>query len=213
MTAAVSRTVLSLAVRCLGTDRREWALAMQAEFEAAVDDGKPFAFALGCLVAAWCEMVKQGEGRLVLAKYALALGLLIPMAALQFEQAMRFSMFLEEGLPYAMQAASAGQNPYLIWSQNSAAPTLLILWLLLGMAQLCLAWVLVEGDWPRVVKVGALIAAATITLSLFTGVLMLDLSPLIAQVAEQGIALAAIIATARWHARLFSPASPDLFAS
>ena len=108
---------------------------MQAEFEAAAEDGKPLAFAIGCLIAAWREMVKQGEGRLALANYALALGLLIPMAVQQFEQAVGFSMFLGAGIP----ARSAGQNPYLIWSQNSAAPVLLVLWLLLGIAHLCLA--------------------------------------------------------------------------
>ena len=185
---------------------------MQAEFEAAVDDGKPLVFAIGCLVAAWRDMVKQGEGRLVLAKYALAFGLLIPMAALQLEQAIGFSLFLGEGLPHGMLGAGADQNPYLIWSQNSAVPTLLILWLLLAMAHLCLAWGLVEGDWSRVVKFGALIGAATITLSLFAGVLMLDLSPLMAQGAELGVELAAIVATARWHARLFPHTSPDLLA-
>ena len=183
---------------------------MQAEFEAAIEDGTPLVFAIGCLIAAGREMANQGEGRLVLANYALALGLLIPMAALQFEQAIRFSIFPGAGQPYGMLAAGAGQNPYLIWSQTSAVPGLLILWLLLGMAHLCLAWVLVEGDWPRVIKFGALIVATTITLSLFTGVLMLDLSPLIAQVAKLGIEFAAILATARWHARLFSHASSEL---
>jgi hypothetical protein len=208
MTAALSRAVMSLAGRCLGTDRQEWALAMQAEFEAAAEDGKPLAFAIGCLIAAWREMVKQGEGRLALANYALALGLLIPMAVQQFEQAVGFSMFLGAGIP----ARSAGQNPYLIWSQNSATPVLLVLWLLLGIAHLCLAWVLVEGDWPRVVKFGALIGAATITLSLFTGVLMLDPSPLIAQAGELAIELSALLASARWHSQLLANGSPELLA-
>ena len=209
MTAAVSRAVMSLAARCLGDERQDWGLAMRAEFEAAVENGKPFVFAIGCLIAGWYEMVKQGGGRLVLANYTLALGLLLPMAVMQFDRAIGFAMFLRVG---GMQAAGAGQNPYLIWSQNSAAPVLLILWLLLGMAHLCLAWLLVEEDWPRVVKIGTLIGAATVTLSLFTGVLMLDPSPLIAQSAELGIELVAIIATARWHARVFLSASPESLA-
>lgn len=94
---------------------------MQAEFDAAVEDGKPFVFAIGCLIAAWRGMVKQGEGRLVLANYALALGMLVPMAALQFEQAIGFFM------PHGILAAGAGQSPYLIWFQSSAVPVLLIL--------------------------------------------------------------------------------------
>lgn len=77
------------------------------------------------------------------------------------------------------------------------------------MAHLCLAWVLVEGVWPRVVKFGALIGAVTIALSLFTGVLMLDLSSLVVQVAGLGIELATILATARWDARLFAHAAPE----
>lgn len=210
MTAVVSRAVMSLAGRCIGADRQEWGLAMQGEFEAAVDDGKPFVFAIGCLVAAWREMVKQGEGRLFLANYALALGLLLPMAAVQFEQAIGFYMFPGGSVVGDMRAGGAGQSPYLIWSQNSALPVLLIMWLLLGMAHLCLAWVLVEGDWPRVVKFVALIGAITMALFLFAGLLMLDLSPLISHVATLAIGLAAILTTARWHTRLLSPASPEL---
>ena len=183
---------------------------MQAEFEAAVEDGKPFMFAIGCVIAAWREMFKQSEGRLALANYALALGLLIPMAALQFKHAIGFSIFPRDRLSYGMQAAGAAQNPYLMFSQNSAMPVLLSMWLLLGLAHLRLAWVLVEGDWPRVVKYGALIGAATIALSLFTGVLMLDLSPMGALIAEFGIELMAIGASAWWHDRLSSHAAPEL---
>jgi len=178
---------------------------MQAEFEAAVEDGKPFLFAVGCLVAAWREMARHGEGRLVLANYALALGLLLPMAVFQFGQAIGFPSTFPAG-------GGAEQNPYLTWSQNSAVPVLAVLWLMLGMAHLCLAWVLVEGDWLRVVKCGALIGATTVTLFLFMGILVLDLSPLISQATELGIELAAILTAARWHDRLFSSASRELLA-
>jgi hypothetical protein len=80
------------------------------------------------------------------------------------------------------------------------------------MAHLCLAWMLVEGDWPRVVKCGTLIGAAMITLSLFTGVLMLDLSPLTAQFVELAIELAAVVSISRWQMRVSSDASPELLA-
>ncbi len=183
---------------------------MQVEFEAAVDDGNPFMFAIGCLIAAWRDMMKQSEGRLAVANYALAIGLLVPMAALQFKQAVDFSTFPREGLSYGMQAAGAVRNPYLMFSQNSATPVLLSLWMLLGLAHLRLAWVLVEGDWPRVVKYSALIGAATIALSLFTGVLMLDLLPMGVLIAAFGIELMTIGASAWWHARLASRAVPDL---
>jgi hypothetical protein len=186
---------------------------MEAEFEAAVEDGKPFAFATGCLIAAWREMVNHDEGRLVLANYALALGLLLPMAALQFVRAIGVSsIFHGQESPYGLLALGAGASPYLVWSQISAVPALLILWLLLGIAHLCLAWVLVEGDWARVVKFGAVIGAVTVTLLLFAGVLLLDLSSFILQATELGIELAAIAGAARWQARLLSNGPTELVA-
>ncbi|WP_380785490.1 hypothetical protein [Sphingomonas sp. R86521] len=183
-------------------------MAMEAEFEAAVEDRRPFLFALGCLFAAWREMGKHSEGRLTLANYALALGLLIPMAALQFQQAVGF-LTSAEGQAFGTSGFGAGPNPYLIWSQNSAIPILLIIRLLLGMAHLCLAWMLVEGDWSRALKCGTLIAAAMITLSLFTGVLMLDLSPLRVQFLKLAIELAAVVSISRWHIRVLSDGLPE----
>ena len=209
MTVAVSRALLSLASRSLGSDRRAWAMAMEVEFEEAVDDGRPLMFALGCLIAAWREIGKRSEGRLTLASYALAVGVLIPMAALQFQQAAGF-LSSGEGLPFGMPGAGATLNSYLIWSQSCATPILLIMWLLLGATHLCLAWMLVEGDWPRIMKCSTLIGAAMITLSLFTGVLMLDMSPLSVPVAALAIKFAAIVAMFRWHERTFPLASPEL---
>ncbi len=211
MTVAVSRALLALASRSLGSDRRTWAMAMEAEFEAAVEDRRSFLFALGCLFAAWREIGKHSEGRLIVATYALALGVLIPMAAMQFQQAVGF-LSSADGPPFGNPSASDGPNLYLIWSQNSAIPVLLVTWLLLGMAHLFLAWMLVEGDWPRIVKCGTLIGAAMITLSLFMGVLMLDLSSLRAQVAELAIEFVAVVSISRWHARVLADASRDLLA-
>ncbi|WP_445191877.1 hypothetical protein ACT009_15070 [Sphingomonas sp. Tas61C01] len=175
---------------------------MEVEFEEAVDDGKPLTFAFGCLIAAWREIGKHSEGRLFIANYALALGLIIPMAALQFQQAVGF-LSSTDGLPFGMRGAGAGLNSYLIWSQSSATPIMLIMWLLLGVTHLCLAWLLVERDWIRVVKCGTLIGAAMITLSLFTGILMLDMSPLSVPIAELAIEFAAICTMFRWHGRVF----------
>ena len=182
---------------------------MEVEFEEAVDDGKPLMFALGCLIAAWREIGKRSEGRLTLANYALAVGLLIPMAALHFQQAGAF-LSPPDGPPFGMPGAGAGLNSYLIWSQRSATPILLIMWLLLGVTHLCLAWLLVERDWIRVVKCGTLIAAAMITLSLFTGILMLDMSPLSVPIAELAIEFVAIGTMFQWHGRVFPLASSPL---
>lgn len=208
MTAAVSRALLLVAGRCLGTHRQDWALAMDAEFEAAIEDGKPFAFAIGCLIAAWREMIRQSEGRLVLTNYALTLGLILPMAALQFGQVIGLRMPFERLLPSALIGAQG--NPYLILSLNSALPILAILWLLLGAAHLRLAWVFLEGDWSRIVRSGALIAAATTTLSLVSGILMIDLSLLFPQVAGLGVELTAIFASSWWHSRLSARMSVEL---
>lgn len=203
MTASVARAMMSLAEACLGQERQEWTSAMQAEFTVAVEDGRPLAFASGCLMAAWCEMARDGEGRLVLASYGLALGLLIPIAGRQFERAAGFFMFPSTDL---LQAGAA-HNPYLVWSQNSAALVLLLLWLSLGLAQLGLAWMVVEGNWPRVVKLGAFIGATTVTLLLFAAVSMFELAPLGAHVCDLGLELAALVATARWRAWLTSRAT------
>lgn len=204
MTAPVSRALMVIALRCLGGSRREWALAMRGEFDMAVADGKPFAFAAGCLVAAWREMPNHAEGRLVLSTYALALGVLIPMAALQFGLALRFSsVFAGREAFSGLLLVGGAQNPLITPCQLDGAPCLLALWLLIGVAHLRLAWVLVELDWARVAKVGALIGAALMTLFIFTAALFVDLTFVVLQTAAVAIEFTAIVAAARRHARLF----------
>src|SRR4051812_24139343 len=61
MRAALARALIALATACLGYGRREWALAMQAELEAAAEHDRPIAFAAGCLLAAWREMPRHEE--------------------------------------------------------------------------------------------------------------------------------------------------------
>jgi len=213
MMLAVAKALMSLATCCLGESRRDWAFAMQGEFDAAIEEGCPLTFAAGCLIAAWREMPRQAEGRLVLANYALALGLLLPMAVLQFTHAIGvILLFIGQVGPGGLLSSGGTQNPYLVWSQLSAAPILLMLWLLLGVGHLRLAWVLVDRDWSSVVKVGALIGAATVTLFTFMGVLFLDVGSLISHAAALAFEFAAIIAAARGQARLVLAASPDLLA-
>ena len=207
MTGALARTVMALATCCLGESRREWALAMRAEFDVAVADGRPLAFATGCLAAAWREMPSHAEGRLVLANYALALGLLIPMAVLQFALALGFSSLFAGGEPTSgVLLAGATQNPYFAWTQLDAVPCLLVLWLLLGLGHLRLAWVLVDRDWARVASVGALIGAILATLLIVMGALLLDVTFVILQAAAVAIELTALAAAARRHALLLPTA-------
>lgn len=207
MTATLADLAMRLAICSLGQRRRQWALAMQAEFDAAAVDGQPFAFAAGCLIAAWTEMPRHEQGRFVLANYALALGLLIPMAALQLGWAvgLSYSPFGLGGL-HGVLGLGAAQQPYLADAYPSALPDLLGLWVLLGVAHLRLAWLLLERDWSRILGIGALAVAASATLAIFSSVLFLDDAGVGLQALLLAIELSAIYASARWHARLFPAA-------
>jgi hypothetical protein len=213
MRLALSKAMMSLAMGCLGESRREWAFAMRGEFGAAVEEGRPLPFAAGCLMAACREMPRHPEGRLALASHALALGLLIPMAALQFVCAIGFPSAPQgSGLIHGMLAAGWTQAPYLVSAQQSAVPALLFLRLLLGAGQLRLAWVLLERDWTQAFNIGALIAAVMVTLFLFMEVLFLNGLVLILQVAVLAIELSAVLVAARSHAQLSLDAAPEILA-
>ncbi|HEX8414784.1 MAG TPA: hypothetical protein VF637_12990 [Sphingomicrobium sp.] len=204
MMAVAARALMSLATCCLGEDRRDWALAMQGEFEAAVHKRESLAFAAGCLFAAWREMPKQEEGRFVLANYTLALGVLIPMAVLQLACAIGSpNVFTGQSGSYQMLSDGGGKGPFLMDAQLSAAPALLVIWLLLGIGHLRLAWVLVERNWAGVTKVAATIAATAVALFIFSEVLFFDVASLLPQAAMLGIELALVFVVARWEASIF----------
>ncbi|MXO89139.1 hypothetical protein [Alteraurantiacibacter aestuarii] len=184
---------------------------MRAEFHVAVLEGRPFAFAAGCLVAAWSEMPNHGEGRLVLTNYAVALGLLIPMAVLQFALAFGSSSVFFGGEAFSsVLLAGATHHPLLASSQIKAAPCLLALWLMLGTGHLHLAWALVERNWARVVKVSAFVGATLVALFIITGALFLDETFVILQAAALAIELSVLIVVARQHARIFPNADAEI---
>lgn len=214
MTAILSRAVMLLAVRCFGESRREWAQAMQAEFEIAVAAGKPLGFATGCLVAAWGEMPRHAEGRQVLANYFLALVVLIPMAVLPVALAFGLSSALAPAEPSdgLLLAGASQKNPVLAWPQLGAAPSLVTLWLLLGVAHLVLAWRLVEHDWARAIKVGALIGATLATLFMMMAALALDLTFVTLTTMAIAVELSAIAAAVRWQMRCLPHGSPEMAA-
>ena len=205
MTAAAARTVMSLAACCLGESRREWALAMQAEFETAIEDGRPLLFATGCLLAAWREMPAHEQGRFVLVNHALALGVLIPVAVLQFE--------CLAGLPFlslgrgGLRAMLTPSSVYLAGAYHSAIGPAVALWLLLGAGHLRLAWLVLERKWADVVRIGALTLAASATFVIFAVVLFLDDAGIAAQAVLLAMELTAIYALARWHDRAFPDAA------
>ncbi|MFA6113910.1 MAG: hypothetical protein WC729_07950 [Sphingomonas sp.] len=208
MKATVSRAVMALAVCCLDESRREWSAAMLAEFEAAVTDGKPLLFAIGCLAAAWREMLTRERGRFVLTNYALVLGVMIPMAALQIGCALLGLPYLypgQHGLSGALLEGGTHEG-LLRGVYQAAIPSLAFLQLLIGLGHLRIAWVMLNRDWAGVTRSGMRMLAAAATLILFMGVLFLDSTQALLQGAVLAIELAAVSMVARWHVQL-SPAA------
>lgn len=176
MTAVAARLVMTLATRCFGDRRREWALAMAAEFEAAAEDGKPLSFAIGCLAAAWREMPTHAEGRFALASHALAVGLFVPMAALLITGVLLGFPYLspDQVGVHGLLAASGGPEPSFNEGNRAAVPSLAALVFLLGVGHLLIAWAMLDRDWARVMVMGKLNAAVAATLVGFMAVLFLD---------------------------------------
>lgn len=205
MTRALSRALMALACHCLGEGRREWAQAMQAEFDAVAEDGRPLSFAIGCLWGALRQMPLHEEGRFVLTNYALALVIMIPMAAIQIGWAVFSlpSLFAEhEGLRGTLAPAQA---MLVGGAYRAAVPSLTILLLLSGAGQLRIAWLLLERDWSRVTSTGMAILAAITTLILFMGSVFLDAGQAVTQAAVLAIELAVLAGLSRWHAELDLP--------
>jgi hypothetical protein len=212
MKVAIARAVMALAVASLSESRRQWSLAMQMEFETAVEEGKPLLFAIGCLTAAWREMVTREEGRFLLTSYALALGLMLPMAALQIGCAVTGLPYLypgQTGLRGALLQGGA-QEALLRGVYQAAVPSLSLLLLLLGLGHLRIAWAMLDRDWSRVQRTGMLTLAAAATLVIFMSTLFLDGRQAMLQAAVLAIELATLSVVARWHTQLFpAPLAED----
>jgi hypothetical protein len=206
MKRAVSRVLMAMAVGCLGESRREWSTAMLAEFEAAADEGDALPFAGGCLVAAWREMSKREEGHFLLSSYGLALGLMVPMAALQIGCAVMGLPYLfpgSDGLPVPLVKGGA-HEVLLRTAYLNGVPSFTLLLLVLGVGHLRLAWVMLEHDWSRVVHVAAAMVAAAATLVFVMSAFFLDSSGALLQIAMLAIELVIVALVARWHARIFA---------
>ena len=185
MSALVARAVMTLAARCMGDHRRDWARAMAAECEFAAADGRALSFAGGCLIAAWRAMPGDRQGRFTLASHALAVGVMVPVAA----------ALLFVAVFGVMDATSINA------ANRPAMPAVTVLILALSTGQLRLAWLLLERDWERLVQTAMQVAAATLTLASFAAVLFLGDARAWWPVAFVAIELAAVVALAR------SPAS------
>lgn len=211
MKTAVSRAVMALAACFLDESRREWSAAMRAEFEVAIDEGKPLLFATGCLAAAWRELLTRERGRFVLTSYGLVLGLMIPMAALQIGCALLGLPYLypgQRGLTGALLEGGA-HEVLLRGIYQAAIPSLALLQLLIGLGQLRIAWAMLERDWAGVLRLGTITLAAAATLILFMSVLFLNGAQALLQGAVLAIELTIVWAVTQWHAQLFPAAGTE----
>lgn len=194
---------MALATRCLGDRRREWAAAMQGEFDAASEDGRPLAFSAGCLWAAWRELPTHEEGRYAIGSHILSFVLLVPTAALLASSIFAdfpLSYLRQAGL-YALPGAIGRYEPFLSDGNRAAISSLAVLVALLAALHLRLAWLVLERDWTRVVNTGTMLAAVTATLVIFTAMVFADHAATLAHAAVLAVELAAIAALERWHTR------------
>ncbi|MBX3592952.1 hypothetical protein [Sphingomonas sp.] len=204
MKRMLSRAIMAVATCCMDENRQPWSLAMRGEFEEAIAEGKPLRFALGCLAAAWQDMAMRETGRFTLTGYALVLGVMLPMAAIQLGCALFDFPYLypgQSGLRGAMLEGRA-HEPLLRGVYQAATPSILFLQLLLAAGHFRIAWVMLERDWQRVARIGTWMGAATLTLMLFMSVLFLDCSRALFQAALLAIELATVALVAKRHAQM-----------
>jgi hypothetical protein len=197
-----------MAVLCFGDHRREWALAMQAEFEVAADEGEPLKFALGCLAGALREMPFHEEGRFALSNHLLSVGVVIPMAVLLLASVVLGHPFLALDETGAGGIMLSGTPTFPIVPANRPGLQQMTgITFALGLGHLYMAWAMLDRDWTRVAVAGRFGASAMITIVIFTGVLFLDDTCALPQAVAIAIELTAIWSLVRWHADLPDAAS------
>jgi hypothetical protein len=208
MRVSLARAMLGLATLCMATKHHAWGLAMQAELEEAIEAGKPLRFALGCLAASLCRMPTHEEGRFSLTAHGLAIGLMVPLAALQIGgTVLGISHLLHIG---SFAAAGSLQAYFLAGAYRVAIPLLAILTLLLGLGHLRMAWMLLERDWRRVETMAAFTLAAAMTSIVLIGLLDFDIAQALRQCAIVLIELAGLAVLGLWHTELPERACIDL---
>lgn len=213
MRMTIARAMMAVAVHCLGDHRRDWALAMQTEFDRAAEAGEPLSFAFGCLSAAWRELLAHEEGRFVLASHLLAVGLIVPMAALLLSSVALSFPYWKSDVAEDIQLLATGGIILPVNDGNRAGlPLLAFLTLMLGLGHPCMAWVLLNRDWKHVAVMGQGGAAVMLTIVTFTGVLFLQNAFILPQATAVAVELAAIWFLAQWHEAL-PPAVPREFST
>lgn len=206
MIAALSRALMTLAIRGLGEHRREWAAAMQAEFEVASQDGQALSFAFGCLLSACRELPKHEEGRFTVACHLLVLVAVVPASALltwSILAGFPEAYFGIAGLGGVLSATEP--RPFINEGNRFALPALALLVQLIAALKLWIGWLALDHDWVRLRGAAALTAAATVTLVLLSALVFFDAVAGLAQLALLAVEFTAVMWLARWHSRLYSP--------
>lgn len=173
----LANALLRLTLRLADPRRREWVAAMAAECDAIGLEHGPRAalhFAWGCFAGALKSLPAHETGRLCLARYILALGVLVPMGVLLLAS-------LAQGSAYWLADAAGAGN--VLGSGRLASPLhegnvsgwLLMggLTLVLGLGHFVLAWGVLGRQWQRVATLTRLGLSMTATSLIFTGVLFL----------------------------------------
>ena len=198
------RALMALAARCMGDSRRQWSMAMEAEFDEAVAQGDQLQFSAGCLMAAWRTMLAFEEGRFILTSYAMVLILILPMAALQIGCALFGLPYLfpgGNGLVGALLEGAAHENLLRTVYQGAILPLALVQ-LLICLGHVQLAWAVLERDWGRATRSGMRTLASAATLVLFLGVFFLNSSQALLQGAILCIELGIVSLLAQWHMQI-----------
>ena len=204
MIIALSRGVMRIAIRCLGDRRREWGLAMQGEFEASVADGQPLSFAIGCLLGAWRTRLAERDGQFALASYGVAIGVILPLAAVLAVGAIVGFPYLDfaQGNVVAILSLHGAPATLLDDGNRAAAPSLSLAVFLLASTSVLIAWGILDRDWVRVAAIERFMAATVSTLILFVGLLGLDESRMVLPILLLVAQHIAILVLMQWHRRL-----------
>lgn len=206
MKATLARCIIAVAVRCFSGRRHQWASAMAAEFETAADEGEALSFAIGCLATALGEMPKDEEGRFALASHILAVGVMLPIAALLVSSVPRGFALLAPSTESAAVLLGTGHPSFGINEANQVGlPLMALLTLALGFGHLALAWAILERDWKRVTAIGSMGAALVVTLLVFSSILFFGDGCAIPQAVITALELVAVWALVGWHADLPNP--------
>lgn len=200
MRSELARYVMALAVRSLGTQRSDWAAAMEAEFETAAEADEPLRFALGCLVSAWRDLPFEEEGRFVIASHVLVLGVVLPVGILLLTSVTRGFPFLALDRFNAIGLLGRGAPSFFISAGNATGlPLMALLTVALGVGHARMAWLVLERDWVGVATLASLGAALLITMVTFSSIFFLFDASALPQAAVIAIELGAIWLLPRWH--------------